>query len=536
MYEELRKKYFVMLATWEYLKGILEIKIKDLQDEKKQSDREKEIKEIKNHFKISNYEKKLYIEYVENEIDTPRIREYFENFEDELEKGFDRLIYLESVEASKGDNINKYRRAIKDIELLKRIFYKSYGFNEKYNNGVWTNSYDKVTSFMIGFFERVFTFEINFDEDGAACIHDDVLYVIHEFADTYYIFDEQRDLNRSKKTIKQKREYLYAKETLNEILEFWNSEESDEVESSIVGICKNIAKTSRSEVEAFALIDPTNKLFAIYKENVEKIEKLIQQYTISNNKKDLLEEMKKYVEDIVTNKKESMIEIQRYFERKENAVDINYYKHIDRELYRELFSKLKKEIKNIFSDNDNIEPDIINRNLIVKENRNGIYFYGDKLIITLTFPNTDIDEYKTAVIITDSDKVNWAYKNSSNAAWTFKNGRTDDKYEIKTYKPDKITINDGKIEFAKMIYGDSAEDKKAFYYSNSHKFDFRKEHIIKQTSYRRKWGEEYYQGKIRFDDNSVEESICRNNEENLNDASILYFDDMEKFRDFLDNM
>jgi len=199
--------------------------------------------------------------------------------------------------------------------------------------------------------------------------------------------------------------------------------------------------------------------------------------------------------------------------------------------HKELFTRLKKEM---------------NGEMMEKEENNekygnGMFEFGKIGIITLTFPNTEIKKYKTAAIIVDIDDMDKLIIRSKKGGWNFRGGDAGEgrdagpSYHKKTFCPDRVLAYSGRENLAKIVMGDSVIDKKYFF--KSHKFDWRKDCIgVGEDNCSKQRRENYYQGKIRiggeaeFDE---AKTVCVNNGENDQNASILYFDDGEKLKEFL---
>lgn len=82
------------------------------------------------HGELNNKEERLFNAYTEKEKEI--LHEIF-NLKEEIN---DDSIIEELVICEEG---------VENIKFLKRLFYKSYGFNEKYINGKWINSCEKQT-------------------------------------------------------------------------------------------------------------------------------------------------------------------------------------------------------------------------------------------------------------------------------------------------------------------------------------------------------------------------------------------------------
>ena len=175
--------------------------------------------------------------------------------------------------------------------------------------------------------------------------------------------------------------------------------------------------------------------------------------------------------------------------------------------------------------------------------KNKLYYYGSLGIITLNFYNTDIPEYKTAALIVDAEDIEHLIIPSSRLAWTFKNGKrcSTEEYGKKTYKADIVTADKGSINICNKIMG-QMERQGIRYVTNSHKFDLRKQnlHAVVVRSRKQKFNEElYYNGKLRIEqkgDMVADNTVCFNCAENVKGASILYFNDRNKFIEFLDEL
>lgn len=250
--------------------------------------------------------------------------------------------------------------------------------------------------------------------------------------------------------------------------------------------------------------------------------------------------------------------------------------NINVEIFKNLFSYLKKDMKSAHkmfieeckeimdSDSSNSKKDIteiILQNIdrftveesLKKYTGNKMYIYRNLGIITLNFYNTDIYKYKTAVLIVDKEDVEKLVIHSSRLSWTYKNGKrcSTKEYKKKTYKGERITADNGRVNICNKILGEAEQDGFEIV-TVSHKFDLRKSNLrsIEVKSRKQKFNEEsYYQGKLRIEkvkeenkerdkkeDMIAENTVCMNNAENTKGAAILYFNEQDKFIEFLDKL
>jgi hypothetical protein len=247
--------------------------------------------------------------------------------------------------------------------------------------------------------------------------------------------------------------------------------------------------------------------------------------------------MEQVLVDMQEGNKNALDKIIKRIDYKTRYVTEDYYSKIDVSLYKSLFDALRRETRLVYKDSEEGEEP---KRITMVENRNQIFKYKDKVIVTLTFPNTDIEQFKTAAFVADAQDLRKVYVDSGKCAWTYKHSRKapEKEYDKKTLKPDKITTKGGSMDLLQTILGDyeQPDDKKVYYVTESHKFDARKKYIKKVDKLVRKPDPRYYQGRIRIEEDNISETVCFNNEINMTDATILYFDDMKKFADFLDNM
>lgn len=564
IYIKLRNKYESMLAVLEYLQGIGEIRISELKERKENYGnikkqvlekietlkKENELDEsdierfdLYYYGELNNKEERLFNAYTEKEKEA--LHEIF-NLKEEIN---DDSIIEELVICEEG---------VENIKFLKRLFYKSYGFNEKYINGKWINSCEKQTDVLKKILENIYMYiEKQSDEEPviSPVILElfNVMQVFANYFHMYAIWEGRVKKVKSANDINQ--------ENLESLIESVRDGISDREPRAFIEGIKSTVKKAACEAAVYINILPINDSCVVYANKVKTVQNLLEEYDKCNStiygsydkkmdkakikilRKKAKEKKKNIFNQIMDNlceigqlRNNALRKVKELFETETKYVNENYYKEINGRLYKKLFGALRRETKEKIGDSS--DSDQSKNTYYIHDNRNGMYLYKDKIVMTLSFPNTQLDQFKRAAVIMDREFLDKVYRDSANAAWSYRHSRQASKteYAQKTWKPDKVTINGGKTELAKLIYGDHSKEEEVYYITDSHKFDFRKDNIRKVDKLVRKPDMRYYGGKIRLDEENYRERICVNLEENRTEASILYFDDMELFCKFLDEI
>ena len=564
IYIKLRNKYESMLAVLEYLQGIGEIRISELKERKENYGniknqvlekietlkKENELDEsdierfdLYYYGELNNKEERLFNAYTEKEKEA--LHEIF-NLKEEIN---DDSIIEELVICEEG---------VENIKFLKRLFYKSYGFNEKYINGKWINSCEKQTQLLIRVTEDVYMhIKEQLDEDpliSPVIIEAyNAMCVFANYFRMYAIWEGRVKKVKSANDINQ--------ENLESLIESVRDGISDHEPRAFIEGIKSTVKKAACEAAVYINILPINDSCVVYANKVKTVQNLLEEYDKCNStiygsydkkmnkdkikilRKKAKEKKKNIFNQIMDNlceigqlRNNALRKVKELFETETKYVDENYYKEINGRLYKKLFGALRRETKEKIGESS--DSDQSKNTYYIHDNRNGMYLYKDKIVMTLSFPNTQLDQFKRAAVIMDREFLDKVYRDSANAAWSYRHSRQASKteYAQKTWKPDKVTINGGKTELAKLIYGDHSKEEEVYYITDSHKFDFRKDNIRKVDKLVRKPDMRYYGGKIRLDEENYRERICMNLEENTTESSILYFDDMELFCKFLDEI
>jgi hypothetical protein len=400
-------------------------------------------------------------------------------------------------------------------------------------------------------------------------VFDQIIQITKDIGD---IVDESDKFKKNWKI--QRLEYSYGMSDIAELIEFYmdidekraagalSKSDESEVQECIVSAIRKIEKIGRSEVAFLGEIFPQDAVFLKYKKLCEQLSESIKLYDSNksgklehfDNEEDRIKnrklrdaqkktrdaayrQMKQVLIDMELRKKDALDKIIKRIEYKKKYVKADYYNRNDISLYKTLLNALRTEVRNIYKKSEGNTEEKENP---MRENRNQIFQYKDKVIVTLTFPNTDIEKFKTAAFIVDAQDLKKVYVDSGKCAWTYKHSRKapEKEYDKKTLKPDKITTKGGSMDLLQTILGDyePVDDKRVYYVTESHKFDARKKYIKKVDKLTRKVDSNYHQGRIRINESNISETVCFNNANNETDASILYFDDMNRLANFLDNM
>jgi hypothetical protein len=527
-------------------------------------------------YEFSKSEIDLYERFMnEDKKITDRETRIIEVFKADEKKALIKYIVLKKPEEFDVVKYERCKNAVYWIETLKKVFYGTYGFNEQYIDHEWKNACEEETKTLERFMEMFYTFETSrLNEDGNIDETDDDDYIqprhlymfkyitiaTQQISDTFN-WDDRFKLKWRKNFSMNTYGTADSGDLVDFVLRTNELSDGDGPRSSIVPIIEQIENISRREMEALGKLYSHEPNFIKYRELCDKLRDNLNIYKRSKSglrtsyeneeqkicdniirtrqkmrRERAYEEMESILLDMKEQKNDALDKIRRRFETKTKYIDPKYYEKIDIDLYKEMFENLRKEFRNIYKKTD--EENIIS----MKDSRNQIFLYKDKAIVTLTFPNVDtsMEKYKTAAIIIDADDIKKVYIDSEKQAWTYKHSRKapSSEYEIKTLKPDKVTTQAGKVDMMQCIVGDFKEelDKPVYFITKSHKFDFRKKCIEKVDKLARKENPNYHQGKIRIDQGNVQKTVCFNNKNNVSDASILYFDDMKEFADFLDNL
>ncbi len=564
IYIKLRNKYESMLAVLEYLQGIGEIRISELKERKENNEsiknqilekietlkkenelNESDIERYESYYdgKLNDKEKRLFHAYTEEEKDA--LSEIFN-----LKKGLKNDSIIEEIVICE--------EGVKNIKYLKKVFYRSYGFNEKYINGKWINSCEKQTEVLKRLMEYTYVYIDNQSEEESAVSQTvltvfKIMQVITDYFRKYAIWEERVKKVKNANDINQ--------ENLERLIESIRDGISDDEPRAFIEGIKVTLKKAACEAAVYVQVITFDTIYVEYDKKIKDVQNLLEEYDKCNSaiygsydkqmdkvkvkiirekakekKKNIFNQIMDNLCEIGQLRNNALRKVKEFFEKEKKYVDENYYKEINGRLYKKLFGALRRETKEKIGGSS--DSDQSKNTYYIHENRNGMYLYKDKIIMTLSFPNTQLDQFKRAAVIMDREFLDKVYRDSANAAWSYRHSRQASKteYAQKTWKPDKVTINGGKTELAKLIYGDHSKEEEVYYITDSHKFDFRKDNIRKVDKLVRKPDMRYYGGKIRLDEENYRERICVNLEENRTEASILYFDDMELFCKFLDEI
>ena len=564
IYIKLRNKYESMLAVLEYLQGIGEIRISELKERKENNEsiknqilekietlkkenelNESDIERYESYYdgKLNDKEKRLFHAYTEEEKDA--LSEIFN-----LKKGLKNDSIIEEIVICE--------EGVKNIKYLKKVFYRSYGFNEKYINGKWINSCEKQTEVLKRLMEYTYVYIDNQSEEESAVSQTvltvfKIMQVITDYFRKYAIWEERVKKVKNANDINQ--------ENLERLIESVRDGISDDEPRAFIEGIKVTLKKAACEAAVYVQVITFDTIYVEYDKKIKDVQNLLEEYDKCNSaiygsydkqmdkvkvkiirekakekKKNIFNQIMDNLCEIGQLRNNALRKVKEFFEKEKKYVDENYYKEINGRLYKKLFGALRRETKEKIGGSS--DSDQSKNTYYIHDNRNGMYLYKDKIVMTLSFPNTQLDQFKRAAVIMDREFLDKVYRDSANAAWSYRHSRQASKteYAQKTWKPDKVTINGGKTELAKLIYGDHSKEEEVYYITDSHKFDFRKDNIRKVDKLVRKPDMRYYGGKIRLDEENYRERICVNLEENRTEASILYFDDMELFCKFLDEI
>ena len=570
IYIKLRNKYESMLAVLEYLQGIGEIRISELKERKENNEsiknqilekietlkkenelNESDIERYESYYdgKLNDKEKRLFHAYTEEEKDA--LSEIFN-----LKKGLKNDSIIEEIVICE--------EGVKNIKYLKKVFYRSYGFNEKYINGKWINSCEKQTEVLKRLMEYTYVYIDNQSEEESAVSQTvltvfKIMQVITDYFRKYAIWEERVKKVKNANDINQ--------ENLERLIESVRDGISDDEPRAFIEGIKVTLKKAACEAAVYVQVITFDTIYVEYDKKIKDVrkqyhsQKLLEEYDKCNSaiygsydkqmdkvkvkiirekakekKKNIFNQIMDNLCEIGQLRNNALRKVKEFFEKEKKYVDENYYKEINGRLYKKLFGALRRETKEKMGGSS--DSDQSKNTYYIHDNRNGMYLYKDKIVMTLSFPNTQLDQFKRAAVIMDREFLDKVYRDSANAAWSYRHSRQASKteYAQKTWKPDKVTINGGKTELAKLIYGDHSKEEEVYYITDSHKFDFRKDNIRKVDKLVRKPDMRYYGGKIRLDEENYRERICVNLKENRTEASILYFDDISLFCKFLDEI
>lgn len=564
IYIKLRNKYESMLAVLEYLQGIGEIRISELKERKENNEsiknqilekietlkkenelNESDIERYESYYdgKLNDKEKRLFHAYTEEEKDA--LSEIFN-----LKKGLKNDSIIEEIVICE--------EGVKNIKYLKKVFYRSYGFNEKYINGKWINSCEKQTEVLKRLMEYTYVYIDNQSEEESAVSQTvltvfKIMQVITDYFRKYAIWEERVKKVKNANDINQ--------ENLERLIESIRDGISDDEPRAFIEGIKVTLKKAACEAAVYVQVITFDTIYVEYDKKIKDVQNLLEEYDKCNSaiygsydkqmdkvkvkiirekakekKKNIFNQIMDNLCEIGQLRNNALRKVKEFFEKEKKYVDENYYKEINGRLYKKLFGALRRETKEKIGGSS--DSDQSKNTYYIHDNRNGMYLYKDKIVMTLSFPNTQLDQFKRAAVIMDREFLDKVYRDSANAAWSYRHSRQASKteYAQKTWKPDKVTINGGKTELAKLIYGDHSKEEEVYYITDSHKFDFRKDNIRKVDKLVRKPDMRYYGGKIRLDEENYRERICVNLKENRTEASILYFDDISLFCKFLDEI
>lgn len=564
IYIKLRNKYESMLAVLEYLQGIGEIRISELKERKENNEsiknqilekietlkkenelNESDIERYESYYdgKLNDKEKRLFHAYTEEEKDA--LSEIFN-----LKKGLKNDSIIEEIVICE--------EGVKNIKYLKKVFYRSYGFNEKYINGKWINSCEKQTEVLKRLMEYTYVYIDNQSEEESAVSQTvltvfKIMQVITDYFRKYAIWEERVKKVKNANDINQ--------ENLERLIESVRDGISDDEPRAFIEGIKVTLKKAACEAAVYVQVITFDTIYVEYDKKIKDVQNLLEEYDKCNSaiygsydkqmdkvkvkiirekakekKKNIFNQIMDNLCEIGQLRNNALRKVKEFFEKEKKYVDENYYKEINGRLYKKLFGALRRETKEKIGGSS--DSDQSKNTYYIHDNRNGMYLYKDKIVMTLSFPNTQLDQFKRAAVIMDREFLDKVYRDSANAAWSYRHSRQASKteYAQKTWKPDKVTINGGKTELAKLIYGDHSKEEEVYYITDSHKFDFRKDNIRKVDKLVRKPDMRYYGGKIRLDEENYRERICVNLKENRTEASILYFDDISLFCKFLDEI
>ena len=160
------------------------------------------------------------------------------------------------------------------------------------------------------------------------------------------------------------------------------------------------------------VFDDNRNIKYIKMENQEEKEKDKEYREISEAKRHkAFCDMVEIYKSISENKRNAMSKVTARLNRRIKQDAQAHSELIDESLYKSIFKELEKDIKNIgekIKRASEIESDYTR----IKDNTNEFYIYKDIAIMTLTFPNTEIEKYKKAAIIIDKKDIVKIYLNS----------------------------------------------------------------------------------------------------------------------------
>lgn len=564
IYIKLRNKYESMLAVLEYLLGIGEIRISELKERKENNESIKnqileKIETLKKENELNESDIERYESYSDGKLNDKEKR-LFHAYTEEEKDALSEIFNLKK--GLKNDSIIEEivicEEGVKNIKYLKKVFYRSYGFNEKYINGKWINSCEKQTEVLKRLMEYTYVYIDNQSEEESAVSQTvltvfKIMQVITDYFRKYAIWEERVKKVKNANDINQ--------ENLERLIESVRDGISDDEPRAFIEGIKVTLKKAACEAAVYVQVITFDTIYVEYDKKIKDVQNLLEEYDKCNSaiygsydkqmdkvkvkiirekakekKKNIFNQIMDNLCEIGQLRNNALRKVKEFFEKEKKYVDENYYKEINGRLYKKLFGALRRETKEKIGGSS--DSDQSKNTYYIHDNRNGMYLYKDKIVMTLSFPNTQLDQFKRAAVIMDREFLDKVYRDSANAAWSYRHSRQASKteYAQKTWKPDKVTINGGKTELAKLIYGDHSKEEEVYYITDSHKFDFRKDNIRKVDKLVRKPDMRYYGGKIRLDEENYRERICVNLKENRTEASILYFDDISLFCKFLDEI
>lgn len=588
MYKSLYNKYSIALYSLEYLRQYAELQLEGYIEEKgivKNIVDEEKIENLKREKEIDELVIDIFQRILDGEATS--IDKKFASAYNEEEK---KIIYeiIDLKKKNYDDIYIRYKGLISNIEIVMEVFFKSFAFNDYYECGEWKEGIFDWFILPLNYFYHNEVENNDIDEDNEN--YGLIIESIKLLASWTKKYKAKIKINKNKKGYLE--EAGFNTDSFEDLIKFMDQYRDDGmVEKSSMQALKRLYRISMiAELGYIKSMIPSDTDFIKYSGYLSLLEKTIEEYYSHINAKytsslDGEEEIKKKLErarikGLKRKKYERIIQLLKEMENNRRcALDkankrmelyydakfpIEYREKINLGLYKKIFNELKRDCKDfrdylisIRTGNEYKKR----KDVLVKETKNRVYQYKELGLITINFLNTKIDKYKTAVVIIDSEMIKNVIIDSGKSAWSLRDGLecNHDEYRMytktKTMTPDKIATNAGKTDLLELIYRYNEDEEvlkeeikeeiknNCSYYTTSHKFDLRLTNIkkYKDKPKKEKMDREclYYGGKLRIEDigELVEENtVCKNNGENINDAAILYFDNVEAFKSFLDNM
>lgn len=469
------------------------------------------------------------------------LRKRQEKLEKEINREFTNLIRIRSD----AERIKKLRTIIlsKNISLHNTKFVE---FNKK---------------FVEPYYNRIIEFK-NQKDDKAL----ELLKEIHRSLDTIEI---DNDLDNNKEYDREQEEKKVAEEIKKIVQQVSDDNEEKFGKESIKNdknqniycdeMIESLGKIMEIHSEAEALLDERKKKSKKINGSIEKLieDNRIIKLLIS----DILKKMQSYdsyIEEhpmVVDDKDKEKLEIELFeqintyieMEKKFNYIRLFEVRSNENVEELERFDKARNRIereKKLENREEGIIRNIINEILYEKgiiasesENQcnskreNGIYVYMDNpeiSIMTYHYIGSKEEKYARGAVVFDSDKSSNIIIDSNRESWNCKKDRTNiNKKKVAQGK--NLYAYDEKIKFFDQLYVDEREESSKTYGRRKHYFDYRKHNLQEGLKEEKK---KY--GKISFINDGNNNEICINTFCNLNDCGVVYIDDMNVLKDYLD--